>query len=85
MKHILVLGGTGFVGAHVCEKLVRAGFRVSVPTRRAVNARKVQHLPGLTVLECNVHDEAALTKATEAELNAFLRSHRVLAVKKEFV
>ena len=63
MKHILVLGGTGFVGAHVCEKLVRAGFRVSVPTRRAVNARKVQHLPGLTVLECNVHDEAALTKA----------------------
>ena len=63
MKHILVLGGTGFVGAHVCEKLVRAGFRVSVPTRRAVNARNVQHLPGLTVLECNVHDEAALTKA----------------------
>ncbi len=65
MKHILVLGGTGFVGAHVCEKLVRAGFRVSVPTRRAVNARKVQHLPGLTVLECNVHDEAALTHAMD--------------------
>jgi NADH dehydrogenase len=35
---------------------------VTVPTRRAVNARKVQHLPGLTVLECNVHDEAALTR-----------------------
>ena len=63
MKHILVLGGTGFVGAHVCEKLVRAGFRVSVPTRRAVNARNIQHLPGLTVLECNVHDELALTQA----------------------
>ena len=62
MKHILVLGGTGFVGAHVCEKLVRAGFRVTVPTRRAVNARKVQHLPGLTVLECDVHQEAALTQ-----------------------
>ena len=63
MKHILVLGGTGFVGAHVCEKLVRAGFRVSVPTRRALNARNIQHLPGLTVLECNVHDESALTQA----------------------
>jgi uncharacterized protein YbjT (DUF2867 family) len=63
MKHILVLGGTGFVGAHVCEKLVRAGYRVSVPTRRAVNARNIQHLPGLTVLECNVHDESALTQA----------------------
>ncbi|MFM6990084.1 MAG: complex I NDUFA9 subunit family protein [Rhodoferax sp.] len=63
MKHILVIGGTGFVGAHVCEKLVRAGFRVSVPTRRAVHARKIQHLPGLTVLDCNVHDEFALTQA----------------------
>ena len=25
MKHILVLGGTGFVGSHVCEKLGQAG------------------------------------------------------------
>lgn len=94
MKHILVLGGTGFVGAHVCEKLVRAGFRVSVPTRRAVNSRKVQHLPGLTVLECNVHDEAALTKAmagVDAVVNlvailhgtpeAFDRVHRQLPEK----
>lgn len=63
MKKILVLGGTGFVGAHVCEKLVRQGWQVTVPTRRLANASQVQHLPGLTVLELNVHDEAALTQA----------------------
>ena len=63
MKKILVLGGTGFVGAHVCEKLVRQGWQVTVPTRRRDNARHVQHLPGLTVLELNVHDEAALAQA----------------------
>ena len=63
MKNIFVLGGTGFVGAHVCEKLVRDGYHVTVPTRRMVNARKVQHLPGLTVLALDVHDEAALTQA----------------------
>jgi NADH dehydrogenase len=63
MKNVLVLGGTGFVGAHVCEKLIRAGLRVTVPTRRAVNARNILHLPALTVLECDVHDEAALTQA----------------------
>ena len=63
MTNILVLGGTGFVGAHVCEKLVRQGYTVTVPTRRRKNAQKVQHLPGLTVLELNVHDEAALTRA----------------------
>lgn len=63
MKKILVLGGTGFVGAHVCEKLVREGWQVTVPTRRRNNARNVMPLPGLTVLELDVHDEAALTRA----------------------
>jgi uncharacterized protein YbjT (DUF2867 family) len=63
MKHILVLGGTGFVGSHVCEKLIRAGLRVTVLTRRARNARAIQHLPALTVLECDIHNEAALTLA----------------------
>jgi NADH dehydrogenase len=60
MKNVLVLGGSGFVGAHVCEKLVRAGASVTVPTRRRNNARKLMHLPTLTVLELDVHDEAAL-------------------------
>jgi NADH dehydrogenase len=62
MKNILVLGGTGFVGAHVCEKLVQQRYHVTVPTRRRNNARNVMHLPGLTVLEADVHDEAALTR-----------------------
>jgi NADH dehydrogenase len=60
MKNIFVTGGTGFVGAHVCEKLVRAGWHVTVPTRRRNNAKGIMHLPGLTVLEMNVHDEQAL-------------------------
>ncbi len=65
MKTVLVLGGTGFIGAHVCEKLVRAGWRITLPTRRRSNAVGVQHLPGLTVLEMDVHDEAALTQAAQ--------------------
>ena len=63
MENILVLGGSGFVGAHVCEKLVRQGWRVTVPTQREVNARHLQHLPLLTVLELDVHDEVALKRA----------------------
>ena len=62
MKNALILGGTGFVGRHVCEKLQRAGWHITVPTRRAINASAVQHLPGLTVIEADVHDEAALTR-----------------------
>jgi NADH dehydrogenase len=59
---ILVLGGSGFVGRHVCEHLVRAGCQVTVPTRQPGRASAVQHLPGLTVLRANVHDDAALAE-----------------------
>ena len=63
MKNILLVGGTGFVGSHVCEKLVRQGWHVTVPTRRLANARHLLHLPLVTVLELDVHDEAALLRA----------------------
>ncbi|NBX05331.1 MAG: complex I NDUFA9 subunit family protein [Betaproteobacteria bacterium] len=94
MKNIFVLGGSGFVGAHVCEQLVRAGWQITVPTRRRRHAQGIQHLPGLTVLEMDVHDEAALTRAMaghSAVLNlvailhgdaaAFARTHVQLAEK----
>ena len=82
MKKVLVLGGSGFIGAHVCEKLVRAGYRVSVATRKAEHAKPVMHLPGLTVLVCNVHDEAALTHAAagmDAVVNLVAILHGSLA------
>jgi len=63
MKNVLLLGGSGFVGAHVCEKLVRQGWHVTVPTRRLANAGNVLPLPFVTVLELDVHNEAALTQA----------------------
>ena len=63
MNKVMVLGGTGFIGQHVCEKLVRQGWSVTVVTRRRTNARHVQHLPLLTVLEIDVHNEGSLTAA----------------------
>ena len=63
MKKVLILGGSGFVGAHVCEKLVAHEWHLTVPTRRMANANNLQTLPNLTVLEVDVHDEAALTHA----------------------
>ena len=59
-RRVLVLGGTGFVGRALCEHLVRAGWRITVPTRHPAHARSVQHLPGLEVLTVNVHDAQAL-------------------------
>ena len=45
MKKVLVLGGTGFVGRHVCEHLNRLGVRATVPTRHPEHAKAVQTLP----------------------------------------
>jgi uncharacterized protein YbjT (DUF2867 family) len=62
MKKILVLGGTGFLGRHVCEQLNRLGIRATVPTRRMVHARPVQMLPLVDVIEANVHDDHQLAR-----------------------
>ncbi len=61
-QRVLVLGGSGFVGRHVCEQLVRAGHQVTVPTRRASHAAHVQTLPRLTVLETRTLDEDTLAR-----------------------
>ena len=62
MSRVLVLGGTGFVGRHVCEKLTRRGWHSVVPTRREAHARHIQTLPLVDVLVGDVHDEATLTR-----------------------
>lgn len=60
---IIILGGTGFIGRHICEKLIRAGHEVTVPTRKLENAREIQMLPRLQPIRCNVHDAQQLKEA----------------------
>lgn len=67
MKNVLLLGGTGFVGRHTCEKLHRDGWHITVPTRRARNAAAVQHLPRVTVIEADVHDPAQLLRLMDGQ------------------
>lgn len=65
-NRILVLGGSGFVGRAVCERLVErnggGGGRIVVPTRRLKHADRVRLLPTVEVVEADVHDEAQLTR-----------------------
>lgn len=62
MKRVLVLGGTGFVGRHVCAALQRAGVAMTVITRRMPHARAIQHLPMVSVVQGDVHDPACLRR-----------------------
>lgn len=60
MNKILLLGGTGFVGRHVCEKLAQLQCRVTVVTRRRDSARHLQMLPLVDVIEADPHDSSSL-------------------------
>ena len=62
MKKVLVLGGTGFVGSHVCQKLALLPLRITLPTRRPDNAKHLQSLPTVDVLQADVHDETVLAR-----------------------
>ncbi len=59
---VLILGGTGFVGRHVCEKLTRLGCSMTVITRRASQAAAIQNLPRVRVLEGDVYKAAFLAQ-----------------------
>ena len=58
-KKILILGGSGFVGRHVCSRLSLQHHQVTVPTRR-LPARHIQMMPGVTVVQADVHDAKQL-------------------------
>ncbi len=67
-RRVAVLGGTGFLGRALCERLVRAGdgggsINVVVPTRRAAHGNRVRFLPTVEVRVFDVQDDKALMRA----------------------
>ena len=76
MNNILVLGGSGFVGRSVCDKLVErsngAGGRITVPSRKPARAKHLQMLPTVQIVAADVHDPAqlrALVEGADAVVN----------------
>lgn len=59
---ICVLGGTGFVGTHLCTRLIGAGHSVRVLTRNRERAKHLLVLPGLELVNANVHEPAVLAE-----------------------
>ena len=59
---VVVFGGTGFIGSHLVARLVQEGVSVTVATRRAVHAQHLVFLPGVSIVEANIHDDAALAR-----------------------
>ena len=69
---ICVLGGSGFVGRHVCHALVARGYRVTVPTRDRERAKSLITLPTADVFTADIHDAATLkrlVRSSDAVIN----------------
>lgn len=61
-RKICVLGGTGFVGTHILNRLDAAGCTVRVLTRAQEHARSVTTVPNVEVVNANVFDPAELNR-----------------------
>lgn len=65
INNVCVIGGSGFLGRHVVQKLVAAGLRVRVPTRRRERAKSLIVLPTVDVLNADVHDAVTLSRLVQ--------------------
>jgi NADH dehydrogenase len=64
-EHVVVLGGSGFVGRHLVARLAADARRVTVLTRRRESARHLILLPTVHVVEGDPHDTAALARVAQ--------------------
>lgn len=62
-RRIAILGGSGFIGSALAERLTRAGHTLVIPTRSRERARGAWPLPTTRCVECDPYDGAALGRA----------------------
>lgn len=61
-KRVVIVGGSGFIGSAIANRLCDAGVQVLIPTRRRSRAGHVLLLPNAEVVEADVHDPATLAR-----------------------
>jgi uncharacterized protein YbjT (DUF2867 family) len=59
---IVVLGGTGFLGTRLVASLIKDGHQVTVLSRDREQHKHLLVLPGLTLENCDVYQEAQLSE-----------------------
>lgn len=78
---LLILGGSGFVGRSLCARWVgrdgAAAGPIVVPTRHLARNKGLNTLPGVTLVEADVHDDAQL-RALLTECDAVVNLVAVL-------
>ena len=62
MKRVVLIGGSGFVGKAIANRLSEAGINLLVPTRHRSRAAHLLVLPTIEVIEANIFDPSTLER-----------------------
>lgn len=65
IKNVCMLGGTGFVGRHIADKLSAQNYNVRVLTRSVESGKHLTVLPTVELVEASVHNPADLKRQFE--------------------
>ena len=82
IKKVLLLGGSGYVGTYIANRLSQRGIEVTVPTRRRERTKALIIQPNVLMPEVNINAEGALDSLVQGQdavinLVGILHSHDV--------
>lgn len=61
-QNVVVIGGTGFIGCHLLNRLAQDGFNTLVPARHYERTKHLTTLPYLDLEVADIHDDATLRR-----------------------
>lgn len=64
-QHLVLLGGTGFVGSYLVPRLAADGHRITVLSRNRELHRSMAVLPNVAIRSADVYDDASLHRQLE--------------------
>ena len=62
IKKVLLLGGSGFVGTYIANRLTERGVALTIPTRRRERTKALIMLPNVEMPEVDINCEKTLTE-----------------------
>ena len=78
-KKVLLLGGSGFVGTYIANRLSEQGAKLTIPTRRRDRSKKQITMPWVDMPEADINDPAqleALMRGQDVVINLVGILHR---------
>ncbi|MBL8448738.1 MAG: complex I NDUFA9 subunit family protein [Dechloromonas sp.] len=67
IKKILILGGSGFVGTYITNRLAERGVEVTIPTRRRERTKALIMQPNVEMVEANIHCDKTLAELVQGK------------------